>query len=99
MIIRHLVLPDFIQNSIDAVNNLYFTAGSDVFISLMSQYSPVYLKNGFERLNRRVTKEEYNRVSDLILNLGFKNGFIQDYIEEDDRYMPDFNEKNMYDIW
>ncbi len=99
IIVRHLVLPGFVKNSMDVINNLYFNFGSEIYTSLMSQYSPAYLENGFEKLARRVTREEYDAAAELLLGLGFKNGFIQDYIEGEDKYLPDFNGKKMLDNW
>ncbi len=99
VIVRHLVLPGFVKNSIEVLNNLYFSIGNKVYISLMSQYSPVYLKNGYEKLNRKVTRDEYNEVVEMTANLGFNNGFIQDYTDDEDKYIPDFKNKNMFDVW
>lgn len=96
VIVRHLVMPGFIENSIKVINDLYFNFGKDVYISIMSQYSPIYLQNGFEKINRRLLKTEYDEVSNLVKNLGFNNGFIQEYIDYNDEYIPDFNTKNVF---
>ena len=99
VIVRHLVMPGFAENSIDVINNLFFDYGRDIFLSLMCQYTPRYLKNGFDKINRRLTKEEYERVADHVISLGFTNGYIQEFIEGEDRYIPDFEKKSMYDEW
>jgi len=96
VLIRHLVMPDFIQNSLDVINDIFFDFGVESYISVMSQYSQAFLKNGLERINRRLTFEEYKRVTDLVEGLGFKNGYIQEYIDCDDEYLPDFNQKNTF---
>ncbi|HOJ62824.1 MAG TPA: 4Fe-4S cluster-binding domain-containing protein [Spirochaetota bacterium] len=98
-LVRHLVMPNFIENSIEVINNLYFTFGNTIFLSVMSQYTPTFLKKGFEKINRKITKKEYETVIDLIKNLSFKNVYLQEYIEGDDRYIPDFDRKNMFDEW
>ena len=92
-------MPNFIENSIEVINNLYFTFGNTIFLSVMSQYTPTFLKKGFEKINRKITKKEYETVIDLIKNLSFKNVYLQEYIEGDDRYIPDFDRKNMFDEW
>ena len=99
VIVRHLVLPDFVKNSEEVLNNLYFSFGNKIFISIMSQYSPEYLKTGYDRLNRQLRREEYEQIVNLARNLDFKNGYIQDYISGKDQYLPDFNEKINFDVW
>jgi len=97
VLIRHLVMPHFIENSIKVINNLYFDYGSEVYLSLMSQYSPFFLKDKSSLINRRLLKDEYEQVINLVNELNFKNGFIQDFIDTDDEYLPDFNEKNIFE--
>jgi putative pyruvate formate lyase activating enzyme len=97
VIVRHLVMPDFIENSISVINDIFFDYGNDIYLSLMSQYSPFYLESGFDRIRRRLKKFEYQEVLDLVENLDFKNGFIQDYIDYNDEYLPDFKTKDVFD--
>ncbi len=95
-IVRHLVLPTFIDNSIEVLNNLYFDYGNDIYLSIMAQYDPKYLKPNHDRLSRRVTAEEYQQVTDLAENLGFRNVYIQELPAEQDEYTPDFTEKSNF---
>ena len=95
-LIRHLVLPTFVDNSIEVLNNLYFDYGTDVYLSIMSQYDPVYLLPKHERLSRKLTKEEYDQVLDLVNDFGFDNVFIQDLPEDKDEYTPDFDTKDNF---
>ncbi|HNZ27395.1 MAG TPA: radical SAM protein [Spirochaetota bacterium] len=99
VIVRHLVMPDFIKNSEEVLNNLYFSFGNKIFISIMSQYSPKYLKIGYDKINRKLRRDEYEQIVNLARELNFKNGFIQDYIYGNDQYLPDFNEKNNFEVW
>ena len=96
IIVRHLVLPTFTENSVEVLNNLYFDYGNDICISIMAQYDPMYLKPGLDRLSRRVTAEEYEQVVSLAENLGFRNAYIQDLPAEQDEYTPDFTEKSNF---
>jgi putative pyruvate formate lyase activating enzyme len=93
VIVRHLVMPGFVENSIKVVNELYFNYGTDIYLSLMSQYSPRHLKKGFEKIDRRLTRNEYEEVLELAYKLGM-NGFFQEFISHDDGYLPDFKDKN-----
>ena len=61
-----------------------------VYISLMSQYTPI--KNlPYEELNRRLSKTEYNRVVDYAIDLGLVNGFIQDGESAKESFIPNFD--------
>ncbi len=99
VLVRHMVMPGFVDNSISVINNLFFDYGSDVFLSLMCQYTPQYLKPGYDFINRRLSKEEYESVADHVISMGLTNGYIQEFIEGEDMYIPDFEKKNMYDEW
>ncbi len=99
VIVRHLIMPSFVENSIEVINNLYFTFGKEIFLSLMSQYTPMFLKKGFDLINRRITRDEYDRVVNLVKDLSFQNAYIQEYIEGYDRYIPDFPKKKMFEDW
>ena len=70
--------------------------GNKIYFSLMNQYSPKYLKPGFEYLNHRVSNEEYKEVVDHVLGLGFVNGYIQEFLGFDDEFLPDFNNKSVF---
>ena len=96
MLIRHLVMPGMVDNSLKIFNNLFVDYGNKIFFSLMGQYSPKYLKAGFEFLNQRVTKNEYKQVTNLVENLGFSNGYIQDLIDYDDEFLPDFTDLEIF---
>ena len=76
VLVRHMILPGKIQNSLDALTSLFIEFGSDLPISLMSQYYPV-LPQAERNLNRPVTQQEFERVYAHVLDLGFENLFIQ----------------------
>ncbi len=78
-IVRMLVLPGHAK---EAVSNLEWLAdhvGNDVFLSVMSQYTPVHTALQREGWNRGVTREEYETVTDSVERLGFENGWVQEY--------------------
>jgi putative pyruvate formate lyase activating enzyme len=89
VIIRHLVLPGRVQNSLDAVRLIASRLSKKVPLSLMSQYTPTPNLSGEPLLGRRVTREEYETVVDLALDLDFENLFIQEVDEH--TLAPDFN--------
>ena len=96
VLVRHLLMPGFVHNSLRIFNNLLVDYGNKIYFSLMNQYSPKYLKPGFEYLNSRVSNEEYNEVVDHVLALGFVNGYIQEFLDADDEFLPDFNHRTVF---
>ena len=93
LIIRHLVLPANTENSKQVIKYLYDTYGDDIYLSIMSQYTPMPQNEGinaFPELLRKVTKREYEKVVDFALNLGVKNAYIQEGDVAEESFIPDF---------
>ncbi len=91
IIIRHLVLPNEIENSfkvLDWVNN---DLGNNTFISIMGQYTPCHLAIKHEKYNRPLKPIEYKRVINHLSKLGFGNGFCQDLSSASESFVPDFD--------
>lgn len=92
LIIRHLVLPNNIENSKQILKWLKDNINKDVYISVMTQYFPTYNATEYPEINRKLTKEEYKEIEDYIYELNIKNGYMQDYSEEDEEeYVPKWN--------
>lgn len=95
VLVRHLILPGFIENSRQALTSLFLEFGRQLPLSLMSQYWPV-CDHDQQHLNRFLTKDEFYQVYDHALELGFENLFVQ-FPEEgrisglsSSRFLPDF---------
>ena len=92
VLIRHLVLPGFIENTLDVIDRI--TSRFDdtqVLFSLMSQYTPPKKELSIPSLNRRLTEEEYSRAVDYLYLSGFENGFVQELSSAKEEYTPDFD--------
>jgi putative pyruvate formate lyase activating enzyme len=89
IIIRHLVLPGHVENSISVLRFIAEELSPNVHISLMSQFYPTYKAHLFPNINRTLTSEEYDLVIAEMENLGMTNGWIQE-LESHDNYRPDF---------
>jgi len=76
VLVRHLILPGNVENSINALTALFVEFGRGLPVSLMSQYHPV-LPQREEALNRAVTEEEFQRVYIHAKELGFEHLFVQ----------------------
>lgn len=85
VVIRHLVLPDHIQNSIQVLNII-----NDNFplrkVSIMSQFTP----NGKSKLNRKLRPIEYKAVLTHLESLELSNGYVQDFESADESFIPNF---------
>ena len=85
MVVRHLVLPGEIENSLKVLEIIKqnFTNRK---ISLMSQFTP----NGKSKLNRKLKPIEYKVVVAHMQNLGLLNGYIQEFESASEVFVPDF---------
>ena len=92
LIIRHLILPNNIDNSKKVLKTIRDTFGKDIFISIMSQYFPTYKANEDETINRKIDESEYNEIEDYIFKLDLVNGYMQDFEKDDneEKYVPEF---------
>ena len=76
VLVRHLILPGSVENSINALTALFVEFGPDLPVSLMSQYHPVIHHEDLD-LNRTVTVREFETVHGHAEQLGFKHMFVQ----------------------
>ena len=88
LLVRHLVLPDYLGNSRRCLHALA-DLSPDTFVSIMSQYSPQYKACDYPGINRTLTEDEYDEITDYALDLGLANAFIQE-LESQEHYLPDF---------
>ncbi|MBR6728773.1 MAG: radical SAM protein, partial [Clostridia bacterium] len=78
LLVRHLVLPGHIKESKAILAYLYRTYKDDIYISIMSQYTPVEAVKEHPLLSRKLRQTEYEAVVDYALELGIQNAFIQE---------------------
>jgi putative pyruvate formate lyase activating enzyme len=91
VIIRHLTLPGYLEDSKRIIKYLYETYGDRVFISIMNQYTPLAPIGKYPELNRRITAEEYEELIDYAIDLGVENGFIQEGDTASESFIPEFD--------
>ena len=90
VIIRHLVLPNHVENSKKALEMLFDAFGNTVYYSIMAQYTPMPNVT-FDELKRGVTEQEYDAVLDAAERLGIENGFCQELGSIGESFIPDFD--------
>ena len=88
VIVRHLILPGFVENSLKILDWLGDTfQKGEILVSLMRQYTP--MGNLPAPLDRRVTDEEYDSVLSWMY-LNDLEGFTQESDSAEQAYIPDF---------
>jgi len=95
LIVRHLVLPGNIENSLGVLRLLAEEISESVSLSLMAQYGPTPSVKDHPSLGRNLTREEYNTVLEEMERLGFYKGWVQE-LESHDHYLPDFEKDNPF---
>jgi len=89
-----LVLPDRVENSKETLRLIKKEISTSVQLSRMSQYTPIAKMHSHPSLKRRITKSEYEQITDYALKLGFDNVFVQEV--NDYELTPDFNDENPF---
>ena len=89
IIIRHLVLPNNIENSKNALKWIKETFGNKILVSIMAQYFPTNKAKDITELNRKLTQEEYDEIEQFVFDLEL-DGYMQDLEENEEQYVPDF---------
>lgn len=96
MVVRHLVLPGHVQNSINVLSFLAEELSPRIHISLMAQYYPTPRVRNHPHLARRITQAEYQEVVGIMESLGMYNGWVQEF-DSSDFYQPDFNRDHPFE--
>ena len=90
VIIRHLVMPNHIENSKKVLKWINDNLPHDIYVSVMNQYFPTYKAKEIKDLNRKLTKREMKKIEEFIYSLNLKNGYIQDIEENEQKYVPNW---------
>lgn len=91
LIIRHLILPGLSSESVGILKWIRENLPGDIYISLMSQYTPYYRASEYPEINRRIIRREYEKVLDCFYRLGFEHGYVQERDSACEEYIPEFN--------
>ncbi len=94
VVIRHLVLPNHIKNSMKVLEWIKKNLDGKVIVSLMAQYFPTGNVLGTD-INRKLTKREYEKITNYLYELEFKYGYVQELENHEEQYVPDFNLDNI----
>ena len=90
VIVRQLLLPGHVNDAKAILKYLHDTYQNSIYISMMSQFTPIALKD-YPEINRTVTRREYERLIDYALKIGITNAFIQEGDVAKDSFIPAFD--------
>ncbi|MBQ8210301.1 MAG: radical SAM protein [Clostridia bacterium] len=90
VIIRHLMLPDELENTLDVIDWVAQEFDNKVIFSLMSQFTPNE-NCTIPNLRKTVSEEEYNKAVDYMYLVGLENGYVQDFSSAKSEYTPPFD--------
>ena len=90
VIVRQLLLPGHVNDAKAILNYLHDTYQNSIYISMMSQFTPIALKD-YPEINRTVTGREYERLIDYAIKIGITNAFIQEGDVAKDSFIPAFD--------
>lgn len=90
VIVRQLLLPGHVNDAKAILKYLHDTYQNSIYISMMSQFTPIALKD-YPEINRTVTRREYERLIDYAIKIGITNAFIQEGDVAKESFIPAFD--------
>jgi len=89
--IRHLVLPNRMAGTWECLCYLALEVSTNIGISIMAQYEPVYNAFKYKEISRNINEIEYNEAVAMANDLGFEYIITQDIETSPKNAIPDFN--------
>ncbi|MDR2090682.1 MAG: hypothetical protein LBP62_03410 [Clostridiales bacterium] len=90
VIIRHLVIPSYLGNSIRVLETIAENFKDDALISIMSQYTPLGELRLDEKINRPLKPLEYKIILKKALELGIGDAYVQELGSCGKEFIPEF---------
>lgn len=90
LLIRHLVLPNHLNNTKGVLTWIKENMPRDTYVSVMGQYFPTYKADLFNNISRKLSNEEYDEIKTFLDYLEIENGYIQELEEDESKYVPNF---------
>ena len=91
LMIRHLILPGHIPQTLDILSWIHDSLPSSVYVSIMSQYTPLHHAFDYPKIARTLTRREIDKVMNHIEVLGMENGYVQEPSSSGAEYVPEFD--------
>lgn len=93
VMIRHLILPNHMQNTKNILKWIKENVDEGIYINVMAQYFPTYKAKEDDLINRKLTRREYKQIEEYFYALDLKNGYIQELGEYEEEYVPKWDIK------
>lgn len=90
-IVRHMMLPGLLEDSKKIIHYLVENYNDNIFISIMNQYTPTNNIQKYPEINCTVSNEEYDSLIDYAIDIGIKNGFMQEGETQKTSFIPEFD--------
>ena len=94
LIVRHLMLPTHLEDSKRIIKYLHDKYKDNIYISIMSQYTPVN-KTKYKELNQKINMNEYDELIDYAYDLGIRQAFIQESDSCNESFIPKFDNEGI----
>ena len=95
VIVRHMMMPNLLDESKKIIKYLYDTYKDNIYISIMNQYTPIKKFDRFKELNNKVSDSDYDKLINYACDLGIKKAFIQEGETQKDSFIPDFKNQQL----
>ena len=90
VIVRHMMLPGLLFDTKKIIDYLYNTYEDDIYISLMSQYTPMPNVKNMPELDRKIIEKQYEAMVEYAAGIGVKNAFVQEGSSANESFIPEF---------
>ena len=91
VIVRHLLMPGYLQESKAIIRYVYEEYGERVVLSIMNQYTPLKQVEKYPEINRNVLDEEYESLINYAISIGVKEAYIQEGETAEESFIPPFD--------
>lgn len=91
VIVRHMMIPGLLEDSKKIIRYLVDNYNDDIFISIMNQYTPTNNLINYPEINRTINDNEYDELINYAIDLGIKNGFMQEGETQKTSFIPEFD--------
>lgn len=91
VMVRQLLLPGQLPDAKKILKYLHETYGNRIYLSMMSQYTPLAHVETYPELNRKVGRRTYDKYIDYAIGLGIEQGFFQEGDVAEDSFIPAFD--------
>ncbi len=91
VIVRHLLMPGYLQESKAIIRYVYEEYGERVVLSIMNQYTPLKQVEKYPEINRKVSDAEYESLINYAISIGVKEAYVQEGDTAEESFIPPFD--------